>query len=158
MKEYYFANYRLLTDDGIANHESTKRLANFAAPMPYIHTFTLHLGDVGELEEKRTWALNCPMAYETEYFTIHDTGDGWAFVNTLADELRFAEGARKVLMCSRDYSDLTVFVTDRFFDFEEGGEILHTQARIPMSSSIRAACEAGMVMRDGLPLHASLVE
>ena len=27
-----------------------------------------------------------------------------------------------------------------------------------MSSSIRAACEAGMVTRDGLPLHASLVE
>jgi len=29
---------------------------------------------------------------------------------------------------------------------------------IPISSAIRAACEAGMTMRDGMPLHASLVE
>ena len=52
MHEYYFANYRLLTDDGIANHESVKWLANFAAPMPYTHTFTLRLGDANALEER----------------------------------------------------------------------------------------------------------
>ena len=158
MHEYYFANYRLLTDDGIANHKSTKRLDFFSAPMPYTHTFTLRLGDAGELEEKRTWALNCPVAYETEYFTIHDMGAGWAFVNTHADELRLAEGARNVVLASRDYGKLTVWVTERFFDIERNGHVLHTQASIPLSSSIRAACEAGMVLRDGLPLHASLVE
>ena len=159
MHEYYFANYRLLTDDGIANHESTgDRLASFAQPMPYTHTFTLQLGNTAELEEKRTWALSCPMAYETEYFTIHDTGDGWAFVNTLADELRLAEGARNVVLSSRDYGELTVWVTDRFFDIERKGRKYRHQASIPLSSSIRAACEAGMVTRDGLPLHASLVE
>ena len=158
MHEYYFANYRLLTDDGIANHESVKRLADFAAPMPCTHTFTLRLGDAGELEEVRTRALGCPRVYETEYFTIHDTGAGWAFVNTHADELRLAEGARNVVLCSRDYGEMTVYVTDRFFDIERNGHVLHTQASIPLSSSIRAACEAGMVMRDGLPLHASLVE
>lgn len=158
MREFFFAGYRLRTDDGIANHESAKRLANFAVPMPYTHTFTLRLGDVGDLEEKRALALGCPLAYETEYFTIHDTGDGWAFVNTLADELRLAEGARNVLLCSRDYGDMAVWVTDRFFDIERGDHRLHIQPSIPLSSSIRAACEAGMVMRDGLPLHASLVE
>ena len=29
---------------------------------------------------------------------------------------------------------------------------------LPISSAIRTACEAGMTMRDGMPLHASLVE
>ena len=57
MHEYFFANYRLLADDGIANHESTQRLAEFAAPMPYTHTFTLRLGDANALEERRDWAL-----------------------------------------------------------------------------------------------------
>ena len=52
LQEYFFANYRLLTDDGIAKHESAKRLAEFTSPMPYTHTFTLRLGDVKELEEK----------------------------------------------------------------------------------------------------------
>lgn len=158
MHEYYFANYRLLTDDGIANHESTKRLAAFAAPMPYTHTFTLRLGDVNELEEKRVWALGCPTAYETEYFTIHDTGEGWAFVNTRADELRLAKGARHVVLCSRDYGELTAYVTKKTFDVERRGRHFQFEASVPLSSSIRAACEAGMVMLDGLPLHASLVE
>ena len=158
MHEYYFANYRLLTDDGVAAYESANRLADFAAPMPYTHTFTLRLGDANALEEVRARGLGCPMAYETEYFTIHDTGAGWAFVNTLADELRLAEGARNVVLASRDYGELTVWVTDRFFDIERNGHVLHTRPSIPLSSSIRAACEAGMVMRDGLPLHASLVE
>ena len=158
MRAFYFANYRLLTDDGIANHESTKRLADFSAPMPCTHTFTLRLGDANELEEKRAWALNCPLAYETEYFTIHDTGGGWAFVNTLADELRLAEGARNVVLCSRDYGDLTAYVVDRAFDLERNGHCFETKPSVPLSGSIRAACEAGMVTRDGLPLHASLVE
>ena len=158
MHEYFFANYRLLTDDDIANHESTKRLAEFASPMPYTHTFTLRLGDASELEEKRTWALDCPTAYETEYFTIHDTPGGWAFVNTRADELRLAEGARYVVLSSRDYSELTVYVTDRTFNIDRNGNHFQTKPSVPLSSSIRASCEAGMVMRDGLPLHASLVE
>lgn len=158
MREYYFANYRLLADDGIANHESTKRLADFTAPMPYTHTFTLRLGDVRDLDEKRAWALGCPTAYETEYFTIHDTGVGWAFVNTLADERRLAEGARNVVLSSRNYGEMTVWVTDKTFGVERLGRHFQLQASVPLSSSIRAACEAGMVMRDGLPLHASLVE
>lgn len=158
MRAFYFANYRLLTDEGIANHESTKRLADFSAPMPYTHTFTLRLGDMNELEEKRAWALGCPVAYETEYFTIHDTGEGWAFVNTLADELRLAEGARNVVLCSRDYSELTAWVTDKVFDIERNGQYFQMKPSVPLSGSIRAACEAGMVTRDGLPLHASLVE
>lgn len=158
MQKYYFANYRLLVDDEISEHESVKRLADFAAPMPYTHTFTLRLGDAGELEEKHAWALGCPMAFDTERFTIHDTGDGWAFVNSLADERRLGEKARNVVLSSRDYGELTAFVQDRSFEIERRGRKLLERAPIPMSHAIRAACESGMVMRDGLPLHTSLVE
>ena len=158
MQEFYFANYRLLTDDAIPEWRYMDYLSAFRGEMPHTHTFTLRLGDVRELEDRRERALRCPMAYETEFFTIHDTGEGWAFVNTLADEIRLAEGARRVLLCSRDYSDMTVYVTDRFFEIERPGYTLRTQTTIPMSGQIRAACEAGMVTRDGLPLHASLVE
>lgn len=156
MHEYYFANYRLLTDDGIVDHDFTHRLGAFSAPMPYTHTFTLRLGDGAELEEKRAWALGCPLAYETEFFTVHDTGEGWAFVNTLADERCLAEGARNVLLCSRDYGEMTAYVTDRCFYIERLGREI--QPAIPLYGSIRIASEAGMVTRDGLPLHASLVE
>ena len=152
MHEYYFANYRLLTDDGIANHHSMERLANFADPLSYTHTFTLRLGDAGELEERRAWALGCPVAYETEYFTIHDTGDGWAFVN----KAHRIEWIHKVLLCNRAYNDMTVFVTEKPYYSNSTGR--YKQASLPISGTIRAACEAGMVTRDGLALHASLVE
>lgn len=82
MHAYFFANYRLLTDEGIANHESIKRqLAEFETPMPYTHTFTLRLGDTDELEEKRAWALGYPVAYRVGSATLHDMDDGWAFVS-----------------------------------------------------------------------------
>lgn len=155
MHEYYFANYRLLTDDGIANHSSAKRLADFSTPMPYTHTFTLRLGDAGNLEEKHAWALGCPVAYDTDGFTIHDTGDGWAFVNK-ARRIGRIDRVHKVLLCDRTYHDLTVFMTERFCYNERKG--LYKQTSLPFSSTIRVVCEAGMVMRDGLPLHASLVE
>ena len=73
--------------------------------MPYTHTFTLRLGDAEELEEKRTWALGCPVAYETDCFTIHDTDDGWAFVSTPCGRACLGEGARNVVLCSRDYGN-----------------------------------------------------
>ena len=158
MREFYFVNNRLLTDEGIAACESAQRLAGFTSPIHCTHTFNLRLGDAGDTEEKRAFALGCPMVFETESFTIHDTGEGWAFVNTLAAERQFAEGAHKVLICSRDYGDMTVYVTDRYFDIEVRGKIKHEKPSLPLSGMIRAACEAGMVMRDGLPLHASLVE
>ena len=156
MHEYFFANYRLLTDDGVANHRSTMLLNNFVQPLPYTHTYTLKLGDPNILEEKRAWALKCRMLYETEFFTIHNTGDGWAFVSTLKDEYYYAEGSHKVVLCSRDYGDITVFIKDAEYYIESLN--IHNAVAIPLSRSIRAACEAGMVLRNGLPLHASLVE
>lgn len=156
MHEYYFANYRLLTDDGIANHESAKRLAAFTDPMPYTHTFTLRLGDAGQLEEKRTWALSGPAVIETEFFSIYDTGDGWAIVGSRSDERRLADGIHRLVLCSRDYGDMTVYMTDRHYHSERLRR--YEQAPIPLSTYIRTVCEAGMVTRGGIALHASMVE
>ena len=155
MREYFFANYRLLMDDRIANHESSKkRLADFAAPMPYTHTFTLRLGDAKELEERRERALNCPVAYDADIYTIHDIDGGRAFVSTLKYEHPRMGGLRNVILCSQDYGDMTVWVTDRFFEIERNGQ----EPFIPRLIPIFATFEAGIVMRDGLPIHASLVE
>ena len=157
LNEFYFANYRLLTDDGIASHESARLLENFKQPKPYTHSFTLRRGDPKAVDEQYARALSCPLAFETEFFTIHDTGDGWAFASTPADEVRMAaERLHRVVLCSRDYGDLTAYVTDTPFYLERIA--CWETAPIPLSGSIRAACEAGMVLRDGLPLHASLVE
>ena len=156
LREYYFANYRLLADEGIAARESVRHLSRFTEPMPYTHTFTLRPGRAGELEEERTRALGCPMVFGTEFFTIHDTGSGWAFVDTPADERRFAEGVHRFLLCSRDYGEMTVFITDEPYYEEHLGRKI--QPPVPLSGCIRATFEAGMAARDGLPLHASLVE
>lgn len=156
MNEYFFANYRLLADEGITAHKSTKRLENFKQPMPYTHSFALRLGDATQVDAKHAWASACPLAFETEFFTIRDTGDGWAFVSTPADERRMAEGLHRVVLCSRDYGDLTAYVVDKTYYHEPLAR--YERVPVPLSSSIRAACEAGMVLRSGLPLHASLVE
>lgn len=149
MHEYYFANYRLLTDDGIASRDPKKRLANFTALRPYTHTFILHLGDAKDVDEKWEWALGCPLAYETERFTIHETGNGWAFVDK-------SNRIHRVLLCDRTYGDLTAYVTGTPHYSERLGRYI--KAALPFAGTIRAACEAGMALRDGLPLHASLVE
>lgn len=149
MHEYFFAGYRLLTDDGIASRDPKKRLANFTAPRPYTHTFILRLGDAKDVDEKWAWALGCPLAYETERFTIHDTGNGWAFVDK-------SNRIRKVLLCDRTYGDLTAYVTGTPHYSERLGRYI--KAALPFAGTIRTACEAGMALRDGLPLHASLVE
>ena len=141
MHEYYFANYRLLVDDAINNDEYRDYLAGFSQAMPATHTFTLHLGDEALLETKKAEATAYPNVCTTDRFNIHDTQDSWTFLSNMDDEVARRIG-KFVLICARDYSEMTLYVSQR----------------IPMSSAIRAACEAGMTMRDGMPLHAALVE
>ena len=52
MQEYYFANYRLLVDDEISEHESMQYLSAFRNEMPYTHTFTAHMGEETLLDKK----------------------------------------------------------------------------------------------------------
>ena len=141
MHEYCFANYRLLVDDEISNSDYMDYLTGFSQVMPATHTFTVHMGDVAQLDQLFAEASQHPVVCTTERFNIHDTRDTWTFLTNMDDEVARRLG-KFVLICARDYSEMTLYVS----------------RRIPFSSAIRAACEAGMTMRDGMPLHASLVE
>lgn len=155
MHEYYFANYRLLVDDTISSSDYMEYLAGFSKEMPATHTFTLHLGDEALLESKMAEATKCPIVCTIDSFNIHDTQDAWAFVSRM-DEEDIKYNIKRVLICNRDYSEMTLYISQHLFYHERVKR--WTRPWLPISSSIRAACEAGMTMRDGMPLHAALVE
>lgn len=155
MHEYYFANYRLLVDDAISSSDYMEYLAGFSKVMQATHTFTIHMGDEALLEAKMAEATVCPIVCTTDSFNIHDTKDAWAFVS-LMDEESIRRHVKYVLMCARDYSEMTLYILRQPY-YEERIQQWLTPG-IPISSAIRAACEAGMTMRDGMPLHAALVE
>ena len=155
MHEYYFANYRLLVDDAISNSEFMDYLASFSKVMPATHTFTLHLGDEALLETKIAEATAHSIACSIDRFNIHDTQDSWTFVSQMDEEIYKIHG-KYVLICARDYSEMTLYISRKPY-YAEGIQRWLTPG-FPMSSAIRAACEAGMTMRDGMPLHAALVE
>ena len=155
MHEYYFANYRLLVDDTISSSDYMEYLAGFSKEMPATHTFSLHLGDEALLESKMAEATKCPIVCTTEQFDIHDTQDSWAFVSRMDEESIKIRG-KYVLTCARDYSEMTLYISRQPY-YEERIQRWITPG-FPISSAIRAACEAGMTMRDGMPLHAALVE
>ena len=155
MHEYYFANYRLLVDDEISSSDFMEYLAGFSQVMPATHTFTVHWGGEALLDQKYAEAMTHPIVCTTERFNLHDTQDAWTFV-TLMNEDVIKRSGKYVLTCSRDYSEMTLYISRKPY-YEEVVQRWLTPD-IPMSSAIRAACEAGMTMRDGMPLHAALVE
>ena len=155
MHEYYFANYRLLVDDEISSSEYMDYLAGFSQVMPATHTFTVHWGGEALLDQKYAEAIQQPVVCTTERFNLHDTQDAWVFVSLMNEDVVRRNG-KYVLMCSRDYSEMTLYISRKPY-YEEVVQRWLTPD-IPMSSAIRAACEAGMTMRDGMPLHAALVE
>ena len=155
MHEYYFANYRLLVDEAISNGDRMDYLAGFSQVMPATHTFTLHLGDEALLETKIAEVTAHPIACSIDRFNIHDTQDSWTFVSQMDEEIYKIHG-KYVLICTRDYSEMLLYISRKPY-YAEGIQRWVTPG-FPMSSAIRAACEAGMTMRDGMPLHAALVE
>ena len=155
MHEYYFANYRLLVDDAISQSDHMEYLADFGKEMPFTHTFTIHLGDESLLETIIAEATAYSIVCTTDSFNIHDTQDSWAFVSLMNDE-DIKYNIKRVLICNRDYSEMTLYTSRHLFYHERVKR--WTRPRLPISSTIRTACEAGMTMRDGMPLHASLVE
>ena len=154
MHEYYFANYRLLVDDAISSSDRMDYMAGFSKVMPATHTFTLHLGDEALLETKIAEATACPIVCTTDTFNIHDTQDAWTFVS-LQNEEDIKYHIKRVLICSRDYSEMTLYIPRHRFYHERVKRRMSPW--FPVSSTIRAACEAGMTMRDGMPLHAAMV-
>lgn len=155
MHEYYFANYRLLVDDEISSSDYMDYLDGFSQVMPATHIFTVHWGSEALLDQKYAEAIQQPVVCTTERFNLHDTHDAWAFVSLMNEDVIKRNG-KYVLTCSRDYSEMTLYISRKPY-YEEVIQRWVTPD-IPMSSAIRAACEAGMTMRDGMPLHAALVE
>ncbi|MBP5776536.1 MAG: hypothetical protein J6W56_03195 [Prevotella sp.] len=155
MHEYYFANYRLLVDDEISSSDFMDYLDGFSQVMPATHTFTVHWGGEALLDQKYAEAIQQPVVCTTERFNLHNTQDAWVFVSLMNEDVVRRNG-KYVLMCSRDYSEMTLYISRKPY-YEEVVQRWLTPD-IPMSSAIRAACEAGMTMRDGMPLHAALVE
>ena len=117
MHEYYFANYRLLVDDAISSSDRMDYLAGFRQVMPATHTFTLHLGDEALLETKIAEATACPIVCTTDTFNIHDTQDAWTFVS-LQNEEDIKYHIKRVLICSRDYSEMTLYIPRHRFYHE----------------------------------------
>lgn len=155
MQEYYFANYRLLIDDAIATQESMQYLSAFREVLPYEHTFTLRLGNPDLLEEKYTKALSSPVVGETSGYEMHPTEEGWMFISKPVTEDGH-ERAKTLLECSRDYSEMTLFMLTAKTHLERFGaeiSILHI-----FKTMVRITCGAGMAFKDGLSLHASMVE
>lgn len=155
MQEYFFADYRLLVDDELSEHKSMRYLADFKNSMPYTHTFTVHLGAYELLDEKYHEAVQRPIVCETERFTIHDLGDSWALAS-VPDSSTKARNGKSAVFCSRDYGEMTLYMSDKKYYSEHREK--WCLPPVPFSRLVRPVCEAGMVMRDGLPLHASLVE
>ena len=151
MQEYFFANYRLLTEESIASRRSARDLANFTAPMPYTHTFQVREGDAKDVDAKRAWALGCPVAFEYESYTVHDTDGGWAFV-CKPEGGRPAKWIHSLVLCSRDYSDMTVYAAGMKKNDGRPGASGRTL------DLLRLAVNAGIDRHDGIALHASLVE
>ena len=155
MHEYYFANYRLLVDDAISSSDRMEYLADFSKVMPATHTFAIHMGDEALLDHQYAKAISYPIVCTAERFNLHDTQDTWTFVPVLSEDVIKRNG-KYVLTSSRDYSEMMLYISRQPYYVEITQKWMTPS--IPISSAIRAACEAGMTMRDGMPLHAALVE
>ncbi len=155
MHEYFFANYRLLADNEISEHESMAYLAAFRNEMPYTYTFTVRMGDEALLDEKYEETLKHTQMCTTENFAIYDDGTTWSAISLL-NETTLKYHMKFVVTAARDYGEMTVYMSNEPYYSEARDK--WRMPHIPFSSIVRTFCEAGMVMRDGLPLHASMVE
>ena len=152
MHEYYFANYRLLVDDEISSGWKMKFLAGFSQKMPATHTFTLRMGDEALLERKYEEAITYPIVCETDLINVHDMHDSWAIVSLMDEDIKHS--IKRVLICTRDYSEMTLYISRHPFYVER----IKGWTTAGFSIPLFVACEAGMTMHDGIILHAALVE
>ena len=118
MHEYYFANYRLLVDDAISNSDCMDYLAGFSQVMPSSHTFTIHLGDEAPLDTLFAKAIQHPVVCTTEGFSIHDTRDTWTFLSLMNEEVARRNG-KYVLTCTKDYSEMTLYISRQPYYYEK---------------------------------------
>lgn len=151
MQEFYFANYRLLIDDRLA--EGAERLfgGNFTEPMPYTDTFTLRLGADDEFDGVYGNVKREPVVYENRNYCIRRAYGGWVF-----EVFEKPTYGLTLLICSDDYSEMTAFTRSRpFYNWIENKEDVQ---RFPFYFGFKTACETAMTLRKGIAVHASLIE
>lgn len=152
MDSYYFADYRLLTDIDFGQWEGSDFIREFAMPMAYSDTFTLHCIVEKEIGARVRESLNLPLLLQTNIYSLHRLPDsGCAFVKPGTEQ---SMGC--VLTSSPDYSEMTLHTEYRSLWSERLGRM--RLPSLPFSSVIRCCVEAGMGLRVGVPMHASLVE
>ena len=154
MHEYFFADYRLLVDDAINSSEKMKHLVNFSKEMPATHTFTLRMGDEELFDQLFTKTSQYPIVCTIEGYNIHDTQDSWVFVSS-TNKTNSKYNIKRVLICARDYSEMTLYIPQHLVYHERVKKWMKPSLSTPM---ICNACEAGMTLRNGMALHAALVE
>lgn len=155
MQAFYFADYRLLVDETINEYGSMQFLGAFKNIMPYTHTFTLRIVEDDKIVKKYAEIVKFPLMCEADRFSIYDGGDSWTVLGSV-DESVIKRNMYSTAVCTKDYGDITVYVSGKKYWSEHSNR--WKEIHFPFSSIVRVLCEAGMVIRDGLPLHASLVE
>lgn len=150
MRSYYFAGYRLdVTDDLIKQTEDF--LINFTFLMPDTHTFTLRSGNDVIPDELYTQIATKPAICRAGRISIYATADKWVFLlpESYSD-------SKTAVLCTKDYADITVYR----FDKTNADECLKEEQikKFPFTTLFRYVFEAGFPMRDGLPMHAALIE
>lgn len=155
MREYFFANYRLVTDDEMSGYKSMKAVSVFEHELPYVHTFRLHMGDSGLLDEKYEQAVGYPLLCRASQVEIHKADEGFCIIVPKREHkgnmLQYY-----VLECTGDYSGMTLYASDNSVYIAETDRVIEPD--IPLLTLIRVACETGMIFHDGFAIHASLVE
>jgi len=150
MDSFYFANYRLLTDIEPAQWAYTDFLRDFAFPMPYRDTFTLRCIIEPHIEGLIEKYSALPLVSDTGRYSLRKSVEGWVF---LMPPQNCVMGA--VLLASRDYGEMVLHIEHRDYYVEVVQRMC--TPNLPFSSIIRSCCEAGMTLRNGVPMHASLV-
>lgn len=151
MQEFYFANYRLLTDDSLVERAERVFGRIFTEPMPYTDTFTLRLGADDEFVSVYGNVKKAPVVYENRNYSIRRAYGGWAF-----EVFEKPTSGLTLLMCSEDYGEITVFTRKRsFYNFFEKKEDVQS---FTFYLGIKTVCETAMSSRKGVAVHASLVE
>ena len=138
MRTFYFANYRLLMEDAVAERIVCP-LSAFTGAMEATHTLTVRAGDPRETESLCCAVAKKKPACVSEHFTVFRAGEGWAFLSPQTNWT-----ARTLLICTPDYDDITLY-TDG-------------DGSIPFMHTVCPVCATAMTLRGGLPLHAALVE
>ena len=140
----------MIMDDRLAE-ESAWHLSSFTGCTPYTHEFKVQEGNASERDEAFFRAEKAEILFQCDKFQVLRFPEGVAFYRDAAGVL-----ARALLICSRDYGEMTAFVLRDQCPGREAGQLL--TRKFPFRSTLSHALEAGAALRSGIPMHAALVK